>query len=101
MIKSLKSLTNHVIMMFNLAFLDKIYKILLFSYSYQRIYNEIAVQIKMVKVKLIDLFNIRFEQMENKINQEISTLEEEGFSVREVKVLGDSLKNAGIFIVYE
>ncbi|MFW6286024.1 MAG: hypothetical protein ACOC16_02780 [Nanoarchaeota archaeon] len=55
----------------------------------------------MVKVKLIDLFNVKFEQMEEKINQEILTLENSGFIVKEVKLLGDSLKNAGIFLIYE
>jgi hypothetical protein len=55
----------------------------------------------MVKVKLIDLFNVKFEQMEGKINQEILSLENSGFKVKEVKLLGDSLKNAGIFLIYE
>lgn len=55
----------------------------------------------MVKVKLIDLFNVRFEQMENKINQEISEIESEGNKIKEIKFLGDSLKNAGVFIIYE
>ncbi len=55
----------------------------------------------MVKIKLLDLFNVRFENMEGMINTEISKLESEGFKITEVKILGDSLKNASIFLVYE
>ncbi len=54
----------------------------------------------MIKIKLIDLFSVRFEQMENKINTEVRAIEDEGNTIKEVKVIGDSLKNAGIFIVY-
>jgi hypothetical protein len=80
--------------------LGKIYKI--FNLYYLYLVNLLHVYLKkMVKVKLIDLFNVRFEQMENKINQEITALEEDGVTIKEVKVLGDSLKNAGIFIIYE
>lgn len=55
----------------------------------------------MVKVKLIDLFNVKFEQMENKINEEIGKLESSGHKVIQVKILGDSLKSASIFLIYE
>lgn len=55
----------------------------------------------MTKVKLIDLFNVRFEQMENKINEELETLEKSGADIKEVKTIGDSLKNAGILVIYE
>lgn len=54
----------------------------------------------MVRIKLIDLFNVKFEQMEDKINKEISQIEAAGNKIKEVKVIGDSLKNAGVFIVY-
>lgn len=53
-----------------------------------------------MKIKLIDLFSVRFEQMENLINKEMKALELEGNTIKEVKVIGDSLKNAGVFIVY-
>lgn len=55
----------------------------------------------MVKVKLVDLFNVKFEQMENKINDEISKLESKGNKVTQVKIIGDSLKSASIFLIYE
>jgi hypothetical protein len=58
---------------------------------------------KVVKtqIKLVDLFNVRFEQMENRINEEINAIEEAGNNIKEVKLIGDSLKNAGVFIVYQ
>lgn len=55
----------------------------------------------MVKIKLIDLFNVRFEEMENKINEEIGKLEASDTTIKDIKVIGDSLKNTGIFITYE
>ena len=54
----------------------------------------------MYRIKLIDLFNVKFEQMEERINQEIQDLESQGYTIREIKVLGDSLKNAGVFVAY-
>ena len=55
----------------------------------------------MVRIKLIDMFNVKFERMEEKINEEISAIEGQGKTVKEVKILGDSLKNAGVFLIYE
>ncbi|MCH8520271.1 MAG: hypothetical protein LAT82_05970 [Nanoarchaeota archaeon] len=54
----------------------------------------------MVQIKLIDLFNVRFEQMEDKINSEIKALETQGHTIQEIKIIGDSLKNTGIFVLY-
>jgi hypothetical protein len=34
------------------------------------------------------------------IVQDIRCIEDQGYAVKEVKVLGDSLKNAGVFVVY-
>ena len=54
----------------------------------------------MARIKLVDLFNIKFEEMESKINQEIEALEKAGHEIQDVRVLGDSLKNAGVFVIY-
>ena len=54
----------------------------------------------MFRIKLIDLFNVKFEQMEERINQELQDLESQGYTIKEIKVLGDSLKNAGVFVAY-
>lgn len=55
----------------------------------------------MQRIKLIDLFNIKFSEMEDHINQEIKSLEDQGYKVDEVKFLGDQLKNWAVFIVYK
>lgn len=55
----------------------------------------------MVKVKLIDLYNVRFEEMESKVNNELAKLESSGNSIKEVKIVGDSLQRCAIFVVYE
>lgn len=55
----------------------------------------------MVKVKLIDLFNVKFENMESKINEELEKLELGGFTIKKIKTIGDSLKNTSVFVIYE
>ena len=55
----------------------------------------------MIRIKIVDLYNVKFEQMEGKVNQEIIALESKGNTVIHVKVLGDSLKSACIFLIYE
>lgn len=55
----------------------------------------------MKKVKVIDLFNIKFEEMENKINEELNALQEGGAEVLDTRVLGDSLNKGAVFIVYQ
>ena len=54
----------------------------------------------MVKVKLVDLYNIRFEDMEAKINDELSKIESSGCEIVEIKTIGDSLQKCAVFIVY-
>lgn len=54
-----------------------------------------------MRVKLIDLYNIDFDKMEQTINEKIEVLEENDHEVQEVKVLGDALKNGAVFIVYK
>ena len=55
----------------------------------------------MVKIKIVDLFNVKFEMMENKINEEIAKLESNRHKITKVKILGESLKSASVFLVYE
>ncbi len=55
----------------------------------------------MQKIKLIDLYNVKFSEMENNINSELSALEEKWHNIKEVKFLWDQLKNWAVFIVYE
>ncbi|MCA9460425.1 MAG: hypothetical protein KC550_07805 [Nanoarchaeota archaeon] len=55
----------------------------------------------MKKVKVIDLFNVKFDMMESTVNNELKKLQEEGCQVLEVKPIGDSLNKCSIFIIYE
>ena len=54
-----------------------------------------------MKVKLIDLFGVKYDEMESKINREISKLQEEGCKIQEIKPIGDNLSKCVIFVVYE
>lgn len=55
----------------------------------------------MVKVKLLELFDIKFNRMEQKINKEIDKLKDKKADIKEVKFIGDSLQKSAVFIVYE
>ena len=55
----------------------------------------------MKKVKVIDLFNVKYDQMEEKINSALENLQNEGTTIIDVKVIGDSLNKCAVFVVYE
>ncbi len=55
----------------------------------------------MVKqVKVIDLFNVKYDEMEGKINSVLSELQGSGKTVEEVRTIGDSLNKCAVFVVY-
>lgn len=55
----------------------------------------------MKKVKVIDLFGIKYDQMEIKINNVLHDLQSSGAKVIDVKILGDKLSQCSVFVVYE
>lgn len=55
----------------------------------------------MVKVKLIELFDIKFNKMEQKINREIDRLKEKKAEIKDVRIIGDSLQKSAAYIIYE
>jgi hypothetical protein len=55
----------------------------------------------MKKVKVIDLFGIKYDQMEIKINNVLSELQSSGATVIDVKVIGEKLSQCSVFVVYE
>ena len=55
----------------------------------------------MKKVKLVDLFNVKYDEMEEKINSELSRVQEGGKTIHEVKFIGEALNKCAVFIVYE
>lgn len=52
-------------------------------------------------MKVIDLFGIKYDQMEEKINGELVALQSEGVTVIDVKVIGDKLSQCAVFVVYQ
>ena len=54
-----------------------------------------------MKVKIIDLFGVKYDDMESKINSEIARLQDEGATIQEVKPIGDNLSKCVIFVTYE
>jgi hypothetical protein len=55
----------------------------------------------MKKVKVIDLFGIKYDQMEIRINSELGELQAMGAKIIDVKVMGEKLSQCSVFVVYE
>jgi hypothetical protein len=55
----------------------------------------------MKKVKVVDLFNVPYADMGDKVNEVLVNLQGDGKSINNIKVLGDSLNKCAVFIVYE
>ena len=55
----------------------------------------------MKKMKVIDLFGIKYDQMEDAINKHLDELQESGATVLEVKIMGQKLSQMAVFVYYE
>ncbi len=55
----------------------------------------------MKKVHVVDLFNVPYAEMGDKVNEVLVNLQNEGKKIINVRVLGDSLNKCAVFIVYE
>ena len=55
----------------------------------------------MKKVKVVDLFNVPYAEMGDKVNDVLVALQNEGKAIVDVKVLGESLNKCAVFVVYE
>lgn len=55
----------------------------------------------MKKIKVIDLFGVKYDQMENRINSVLSELQNEGSTVIDVKIIGEKLSQTSVFILYQ
>lgn len=55
----------------------------------------------MKKIKVIDLFGIKYDQMEEKINGVLSELQNSGAQVLDVKIIGEKLSQTSVFILYQ
>lgn len=55
----------------------------------------------MKKVKVIDLFGVKYDQMETRINGVLEDIQSSGGKVLDVKILGDKLSQCSVFVYYE
>ena len=55
----------------------------------------------MKKMKVIDLFGVKYDQMEEMINKELVELQNSGATVIDVKVMGQKLSQTAVFVYYE
>lgn len=59
------------------------------------------MKFNMKKVKVIDLFGIKYDQMETRINNELEAIQASGGNVLDVKVIGEKLSQCSVFVYYE
>ena len=55
----------------------------------------------MQKIKIIDLYGIKFDKMEESINNKLAEMQQEGLNLKEIKVIGDKLNQGAVFVIYE
>lgn len=55
----------------------------------------------MKKMKVIDLFNIKYDAMSAKINLELEALQKDKNNILDVRVIGESLNKCAVFVLYE
>ena len=55
----------------------------------------------MKKVKVIDLFGIKYDQMEARINNILEEIQGSGGTIIDLKVIGDKLSQCSVFVYYE
>jgi hypothetical protein len=55
----------------------------------------------MKKVKVIDLFGIKYDQMETRINDELEGIQLGGGKVLDLKIMGEKLSQCSVFVYYE
>ena len=53
------------------------------------------------KIKVIDLFNVKYDEMDTKINLELSQLQDSGKTITDLKVMGSALNKCAVFVLYE
>lgn len=55
----------------------------------------------MKKVKVIDLFGVKYDQMETRINGVLEEIQQDGGKILDVKILGDKLSQCSVFVYFE
>ena len=59
------------------------------------------MKIRMKKVKVIDLFGIKYDQMETRINDILEEIQSTEGAIIDLKVIGDKLSQCAVFVCYE
>jgi hypothetical protein len=55
----------------------------------------------MKKIKVIDLYGVKYELMEEKVNEILLALQQEGAKIIDLKVIGEKLSQTSVFVFYE
>ena len=55
----------------------------------------------MKKVKVIDLFGVKYDQMETKVNSELEDIQGSGGTILDLKLIGHKLSQCSVFVYYE
>lgn len=56
---------------------------------------------EMKKMKVIDLFGVKYDQMEDMINKHLDELQDNGSTIIDVKIMGQKLSQTAVFVYYE
>lgn len=55
----------------------------------------------MKKMQVIDLFNVKYDEMTDRINEELAKLQSNNMEILDVKVIGQQLNRCAVFVFYE
>lgn len=55
----------------------------------------------MKRIKVIDLFDVKYDKMSDKINEELVKLQEDGKNIVDFKVMGSALSKCAVFVLHE
>ena len=55
----------------------------------------------MKRMKVIDLFNVPYAEMSNRIDDVLSELQKQEKKILDFKVIGESLNKCAVFVMYE
>jgi len=65
------------------------------------LFRKNKMKFNMKKVKVIDLFGIKYDQMETRINNELEEIQANGGNIIDVKVIGEKLSQCSVFVYFE
>lgn len=54
----------------------------------------------MKRIKVIDLYSVKYDAMTEKINDELKDIENGGNEILDVKIIGEKLNQCAVFVYY-